>query len=79
MANRPKDNRPATEETSTRATDVGRGPEYPARQGEVKVIKNEKPVDPGKTPGSAEAGVQRGEPTSDLAGKTPGSAESGEG
>jgi len=46
--------------------------------GEVKVIKNEKPVDPGKTPGSAEAGVQRGEPTTDAAGKTPGSAESGD-
>jgi hypothetical protein len=59
MANRPKDNRPATE------------------YGEVKVIKNDKSVDPGKTPGSAEAGVQRGEPTTDAAGKTPGSAESG--
>ena len=45
--------------------------------GEVKVIKNEKSVDPGKTPGSAEAGVQPGEPTTDAAGKTPGSAESG--
>jgi hypothetical protein len=46
--------------------------------GEVKVIKNDKRVDPGKTPGSAEAGVQRGEPTTDAAGKTPGAAESGE-
>ena len=45
---------------------------------EIKVIKNERPVDPGKTPGSAEAGVQRGEPTTDAAGKTPGSAESGD-
>ena len=46
--------------------------------GEMKVIKNEKPVDPGKTPGSAEEGVRRGEPTTDAAGKTPGSAESGD-
>jgi hypothetical protein len=76
MANRPKDNRPATEETALPATDAGRSPEYPAAHGQVKVIKN-KPVDPGKTPGSAEAGVQRGEPTTDAAGKTPGSAESG--
>jgi hypothetical protein len=45
--------------------------------GEVKVIKNERQVDPGKTPGSAEAGIQRDEPTNDPAGKTPGSAESG--
>jgi hypothetical protein len=47
--------------------------------GEVKVIKNDRPpVDPGKTPGSAEAGATEGEPTRDEAGKTPGSAESGE-
>ena len=46
--------------------------------GEVKVIKNDRPVDPGKTPGSAEAGIQRDEPTNDAAGKTPGSAESGD-
>jgi hypothetical protein len=45
--------------------------------GEVKVIKNERGVDPGKTPGSAEAGRERNEPTVDKAGKTPGSAESG--
>jgi hypothetical protein len=45
--------------------------------GEVKVIKNERQVDPGKTPGSAEAGVQREEPVPDAAGETPGSAESG--
>jgi hypothetical protein len=62
MVDKPKDNKPAME------------------HGEVKVIKNEPPpggVDPGKTPGSAEAGVQQGEPTGDPAGKTPGSAESG--
>jgi hypothetical protein len=47
--------------------------------GEVKVIKNDRrAVDPGKTPGSAEQGVQEDEPTRDEAGKTPGSAESGE-
>jgi len=46
--------------------------------GEVKVIKNERQVDPGKTPGSAEAGTQPSEPTNDAAGKTPGSAESGD-
>ena len=45
--------------------------------GEVKVIKNERQVDPGKTPESAEASVQRDEPTNDAAGNTPGSAESG--
>ena len=45
--------------------------------GEVKVIKNERQVDPGKTPGAAESGLQRGEPIDDAAGKTPGSAESG--
>ena len=63
MEQKPKDNRPAME------------------HGEVKVIKNERPkrgVDPGKTPGSAEGGVQEGEPTRDEAGKTPASAESGE-
>jgi hypothetical protein len=63
MPDKPKDNRPAME------------------HGEVKVIKNERParrVDPGKTPGSAEQGVEENEPTHDEAGKTPGSAESGE-
>jgi hypothetical protein len=57
MADKPGDNKPATE------------------YGEVKVIKNEpKAVDPGKTPGTAEGGVQ-GEPTGDQAGKTPGRSE----
>jgi hypothetical protein len=63
MPEKPKDNRPAME------------------HGEVKVIKNDRPrrgVDPGKTPGSAEQGVEDKEPTRDEAGKTPGSAESGE-
>jgi hypothetical protein len=78
MASKPKDNRPAREETILPATDVGRRPEYPPAHGEVKVIKNDRQVDPGKTPGSAETGVQRGEPTTDAAGKTPGSAESGD-
>jgi hypothetical protein len=39
MADKPKDNKPATE------------------FGEVKVIKNEREVDPGKTPGLAEGGA----------------------
>jgi hypothetical protein len=45
--------------------------------GEVKVIKNApvKSVDPGKTPGSAEAGRPNDEPIRDEAGKTPGNAE----
>jgi hypothetical protein len=62
MAQKPKDNRPAME------------------HGEVKVIKNDRPprVDPGKTPGSAEQGVDESEPVRDEAGKTPGSAEAGE-
>jgi hypothetical protein len=48
--------------------------------GEVKVIKNDRRrVDPGKTPGSAEQGVEENDPTRDEAGKTPGAAESGEG
>jgi len=61
MADKPKDLKPAME------------------HGEVKVIKNERPrrrsVDPGKTPGSAEAGRPADEPTQDPAGKTPGNAE----
>jgi hypothetical protein len=77
MPSKPKDNRPAREEPAVPATDVGPRPEYPAARGEVKVIKNERQVDPGKTPGSAESGLRRGEPVDDDAGKTPGSAESG--
>jgi hypothetical protein len=61
MPDKPKDLKPAME------------------HGEVKVIKNEprprQPVDPGKTPGSAEAGRPGDEPTQDPAGKTPGNAE----
>jgi len=61
MADKPKDLKPAME------------------HGEVKVIKNERPprkdVDPGKTPGSAEAGRPADEPTQDPTGKTPGNAE----
>jgi hypothetical protein len=59
MADKPKDLKPAME------------------HGEVKVIKNAplKSVDPGKTPGSAEAGRPNEEPIRDRAGKTPGNAE----
>jgi hypothetical protein len=61
MPDKPKDLKPAME------------------HGEVKVIKNEPPpgqgVDPGKTPGSAEAGKRDEDPTQDRAGKTPGNAE----
>jgi hypothetical protein len=59
MADKPQDLKPATE------------------HGEVKVIKNVPPkkVDPGKTPGSAEAGRPADEPIRDQAGKTPGNAE----
>jgi hypothetical protein len=59
MADKPKDLKPAME------------------HGEVKVIKNTpvKNVDPGKTPGSAEAGRPNDEPIRDEAGKTPGNAE----
>jgi hypothetical protein len=59
MADKPQDLKPATE------------------HGEVKVIKNDprKNVDPGKTPGSAEAGRPADEPIRDQAGKTPGNAE----
>jgi hypothetical protein len=77
MASKPQDDRPATEETDLPATDVRR-PEYPPARGEVKVIKNERQVDPGETPGSAETGVQRGEMATDAAGNTPGSPESGD-
>jgi len=59
MADKPKDLKPAME------------------HGEVKVIKNERPknVDPGKTPGSAEAGRPADEPVRDEAGKTPDDAD----
>jgi hypothetical protein len=60
MADKPQDLKPATE------------------HGEVKVIKNvpaRKDVDPGKTPGSAEAGRPNDDPIRDPAGKTPGKAE----
>jgi hypothetical protein len=59
MADKPQDLKPATE------------------HGEVKVIKNTPPrnVDPGKTPGAAEAGRPNDEPIRDPPGKTPGSTE----
>ncbi|TMA28370.1 MAG: hypothetical protein E6J78_06920 [Deltaproteobacteria bacterium] len=58
MADKPKDNKPATE------------------YGEVKVIKNEREVDPGKTPGAAEGSVPPGGPKQpDQPGKTPDKAE----
>jgi len=61
MADKPKDLKPAME------------------HGEVKVIKNKpapaRGVDPGKTPGSAEAGRPNDEPVRDRTGKTPGNAE----
>jgi hypothetical protein len=60
MADKPQDLKPATE------------------HGEVKVIKNAPArmgVDPGKTPGSAEAGRPNDDPLRDRAGKTPGNAE----
>jgi hypothetical protein len=60
MADKPQDLKPATE------------------HGEVKVIKNApvtNNVDPGKTPGSAEAGRPNDDPVRDPSGKTPGNAE----
>jgi hypothetical protein len=55
MADKPQDLKPATE------------------HGEVKVIKNAPPknVDPGKTPGSPEAGRPADDPVRDPAGKAP--------
>jgi hypothetical protein len=57
MANKPKDNKPASE------------------FGEVKVIKNEGEVDPGKTPGAAEGVPRPGTKQPDPSGKTPDKVE----